>query len=310
MAGGGFMRGFLALSRTLHAALDIAAPAFCALVWLGRFPTIHITLLALLTAFAAYTSVYALNDLVGLRDDKEKFAASDVNPGYSMDASASRHPVAQGALGVRDAVIWCATWFALAVAGSYLLNQIIVLVLLAAVGIEVFYCRLLKVTYLRTALSGLVKTSGPVAAVLVVDPTPHLGRLLLLVAWLFFWEIGGQNIPSDWNDTAEDRRVEAKTIPLQFGRETAGRVILLALTASVGLSTILTSVSGAQLGPLYVFASLLVGTWLLLRPALRLYGRQAEGRLAARLFESASYYPLAMLGLICSFLAAGWVLDA
>jgi 4-hydroxybenzoate polyprenyltransferase len=156
----------------------------------GPLSAIHITLLALLTAFAAYTSIYALNDLVGLRDDKEKFAASGVNPGYSMDAAANRHPVAQGALGVRGAVIWCATWFALAVAGSYLLNQIIVLVLVAAVGIEVFYCRLLKVTYLRTLVSGLVKTSGPVAAS-GGRSTPHFGRLLL-VTWLFFWRSAGR----------------------------------------------------------------------------------------------------------------------
>lgn len=297
------MNRYLALSRTTHAGLDMAAPAFCALLWLGGFPPWQTILLSLLTAFAAYTAVYALNDIVGLKYDREKFAGSEINPGYSMDASAQRHPLAQSVLSVRSGMIWAGAWFAAAAIGSYLLNPVIVLVLLGSTVIEVFYCRLLKVTYLRTLLSGLVKTSGPIAAILVVDPNPALDRLLLMVAWLFFWEIGGQNIPSDWNDTVEDRRVDAKTIPLLFGQEHAGRIIVAALASSVIVSAFLPLISPARLGVMYVVASVLLGVLLLLQPGLRLY-RLKQGALAARLFESASYYPLANFALISTFLAA------
>jgi 4-hydroxybenzoate polyprenyltransferase len=297
------MSRFFALSRTLHGLLDIAAPAFCALLWLGRFPPWPIIVLSVVTAFAAYSSVYALNDLVGLKNDREKFGGQEVNRGYSMDAAAQRHPLAQDALSLRSGMIWAAAWFALALIGSYLLNPVIVLVLLLATALEVFYCRLLKVTHLRTLLSGLVKTSGPVAAILVVDPNPSLPRLLLMVAWLFFWEIGGQNIPSDWNDTAEDRRVGARTIPLSFGQENAGRLIVGALGISVLLSALLPLISPARLGLPYVLATILLGALLLLRPGLRLY-RLKHGALAAHLFESASYYPLANFVLISAFLAA------
>ncbi len=123
--------------------------------------------------------------------------------------------------------------------------------LVSAALLEVVYCRLLQVTHLRAILSGLVKTSGPIAAILVVDPSPDAGRLLLLVTWLFFWEIGGQNIPSDWNDTAEDRHVNACTVPLRFGLENAGRVILAALTFTVITSLFLPLISPARLGLLY-----------------------------------------------------------
>jgi 4-hydroxybenzoate polyprenyltransferase len=294
---------YLALSRTAHGILDIASPAFAALLWLGEFPPLPIIALSLFTAFAAYTSVYALNDLVGMQHDREKFAGAGINAGYSVEASAERYPLAQRVLSVRSAGIWIAAWFVLALVGSYLLNPLVVTILLVAAALEVLYCRLLKVTYWRMLVSGLVKTSGPIAAVYVVDPAPAFTPLLLIFSWLFFWEIGGQNIPADWNDTAEDRRVQAKTIPVQFGFKAAGRTVLAALLVSVGLSAFLPQISPAQLGWPFTAGTLLLGSFLLLRPAYGLL-RRKDGRLAARLFDSASYYPLAMLALISVFLAA------
>ena len=163
------------------------------------------------------------------------------------------------------------------------------------------YCLLLKVTYLRTLISGLVKSSGPVAAVLVIDPSPTPAMLLLLFAWVFFWEIGGQNIPSDWNDTAEDERVNAKTIPICFGCEKAGLAIMGALALSVIASVFLPVISPARLGWRYAVISLLLGYGLLLRPAVRLL-LSKEGRQAARLFDMASLYPLAQFTVIATFL--------
>ena len=63
---------FLALSRTPHGILDMATPALAALLWLGGFPSAGVIALGLLTAFAGYTAVYALNDLVDYRVDKEE----------------------------------------------------------------------------------------------------------------------------------------------------------------------------------------------------------------------------------------------
>ncbi len=302
------MNRYLALSRTTHGVLDLAAPAFCALLWLGGFPTVPTILLSLLTAFAAYTAVYALNDLVGARNDREKFAGTGINAGYSVEASALRYPLAQNALNLRGGLIWMGAWFVVALIGSYLLNPVIVLILLAAAALEIIYCCLLKVTYLRTLVSGLVKTSGPIAAIFVLDRSPSPVFLLLVFAWLFFWEIGGQNIPADWNDTVEDQRVNAKTVPIRFGFEKAGLMVVVALVISVGVSGFLPLISPARLGLLYVAASLLLGYFLLLRPGYQLY-RLREGGLAARLFDHASYYPLAQFGLISVFLVANQFLS-
>ncbi len=298
------MKAYFALSRTSHGILDIAAPAFCALLWLGGFPPAWRIMLALVTAFAAYTAIYALNDLVGMRFDREKFGGSGINPGYAVEASAQRYPLAQSILSVRSGLAWMAAWFALALAGCWLLNPMTALILVLAALLEVAYCLLFKVTYLRTLVSGVVKTCGPMAAIFAVDPNPAPRLLLLVFAWLFFWEIGGQNIPADWNDTAEDRRVQAKTVVLTFGFEKAGLVVMIALVLSVLASGLLPLVSPARLGALYIVVSVLLGYFMLLRPGFSLYRAASEGRLAARLFDRASYYPLAQFALISSFLLA------
>jgi len=295
------MKRFLALSRTTHGILDIAAPAFCALLWLGKFPQVQVILLSLFAAFAAYTAIYALNDLVGVHVDREKFAGAGINQGYSVEASDLRYPLAQNLLTYRSGVLWFSTWFLLALIASYYLNPVIVAVLIAAALLEIVYCLLFKVTYFRTLISGLVKASGPVAAVLVVKSDPSIQLLLLQFAWLLFWEIGGQNIPADWNDIVEDKRVNARTIPGHFGTQKAGLIVVISLVLSVIASLFLPLISPAKPGMPYLLASLLVGYFLLLEPAVQLY-RSGESRQAARLFDRASYYPLAQLVLITFFI--------
>jgi 4-hydroxybenzoate polyprenyltransferase len=294
------MKRFFALSRTTHGILDLAAPGFVAVLWLGDFPHWQIILLSIFTAFAAYTAIYALNDLVGIAVDREKFVKGGIKEGYSVEASDMRYPLAQNILSYRSGLLWFAFWFTAAIIGSYLLNPVIVFILIAATVLEVIYCLLLKVTYWRTLVSGLVKASGPIAAVFVVDANPSPNFLLLLFSWILFWEIGGQNVPADWNDTIEDQRVGAKTIPIQFGFQKAGLVVLTALGLTVITSLLLPSISPLPLGLPYLIASALVGYFLLLQPGFQLYKLQ-EGRLAARLFDKASYYPLTQLAIISLF---------
>lgn len=293
------MKRFFALSRTTHGVLDLAMPGFVALLWLGEFPEWQVLLLSLFTAFAAYTAIYALNDLVGIAVDKEKFAGG-INAGYSVEASHLRYPLAQNVLPYRSGVFWFAGWFAAALIGSYFLNPAIVIILIGAAVLEVIYCLLLKVTYLRTLVSGLVKSSGPIAAIFVVDPNPAPHLLLLVFAWVFLWEIGGQNIPADWNDTVEDKRVNAKTIPLQFGAKKAAIIVLVSLFLVVTLSLFLSRVSPLSLGSTFFIASAIAGIFLLLKPGYELY-KQKDGRFAAKLFDNASYYPLAQLLIISVF---------
>ena len=293
------MKRFFALSRTTHGVLDLANPGFVALLVLGAFPAWQIILLSIFTAFAAYTATYALNDLVGIVVDKEKFAGG-INAGYSVEASDLRYPLAQNVLSYKSGLLWFTVWFVAAAIGSYLLNPVIVIILVAASVLEVIYCLLLKVTYLRTFVSGFVKSSGPIAAVFVVNSNPSPATILLILAWVFFWEIGGQNVPADWNDTVEDQRVHAKTIPLQLGTQIAGLIVIITLGLSVLTSLFLPTISPLNLGIPYLIATAAAGIYFLLVPGYQL-NRQHEGRQAAKLFDSASYYPLAQLVIITAF---------
>lgn len=275
-------------------------PGFVALLWLGGFPSWQVLLLSLLTAVAGYTAIYALNDMVGVKVDKEKFAGSGINQGYSVEASDMRYPLARNLLSMRSGLAWFVFWYALTLIGAYLLNPAIVVIVIAAALLETTYCLLLKVTYWRTLVSGLVKSAGPIAAVYVVTPNPSLPLLLLLLAWLMFWEIGGQNIPADWNDIEEDRRVGAKTIPLTFGPQVAGTLVIVTLALAVITGLFLPLMSPLALGLPYLVASVAAGIFLLLLPGFQLY-RSHEGRQAARLFDRASHYPLAQLAIITVF---------
>lgn len=294
------MRAYLALSRSAHGVLDIAMPGFAALLWLGRFPAWDVLVVALVTALAGYTAIYALNDLVGVKVDREKFAESGPNAGYGVEASDLRYPIARGKLGFGRGLAWFIAWYLIALAGAWWLNPWLLVVVIAAPILETVYCLLFKVTWWRVLVSGVVKSLGAIAAVLVVVPEPSLPMLGLMVAWLMAWEIGGQNVPADWNDVEEDRRVGARTIPLVFGPRVAGTVVLVALIATVALSLFLPRMSPLALGIPYQIATFAAGFFLLLVPGYRLF-RSLEGRRAAYLFDRASLYPLAMLVIVTAF---------
>lgn len=298
------MRSFLALSRSTHGVLDIAMPGFAALLWLGHFPRWPVLLMALLTALAGYTALYALNDIIGVKVDREKFAGAGPNPGYSVEASDLRYPIAQGKLSLGKGIAWFAAWYVIALIGAYWLNPLLIWVVLAAPLLETAYCLLFKVSWWRVLVSGVVKSLGPVAAVLAVVPRPDTALLGLMVAWLIAWEIGGQNIPADWNDVEEDRRVGARTVPLVFGPKIAGTVVLIALLATLALGWFLPLMSPLALGMRFQLGMLAIGVILLLVPGIQLF-RSHEGRRAARLFDRASLYPLALLALVTGFVLIG-----
>lgn len=289
------MKPFIALSRLQHAVLDIATPAFCALLWLGNFPDSSVIVISLLTAFSGYTAIYALNDVIGYTVDKKKMEYSNSCFGYSVESTDLRHPIAQQVLSYTEGVAWVMAWIIFALIGAYWLNPIIMLMLLFGAVCEVAYCKLLTVTHWRLVLSGIVKSVGPIAAVFVVDHNPDPLFLALIFMWVFFWEIGGQNIPADWNDRSEDIKVNAKTIPLIFGDKTSKKIVLLSLLLATLLSGFLLIISPLRLGLAYLVLSALIGVALLIWPAIKLYLADTITDQPARLFDLASYYPLALL---------------
>jgi 4-hydroxybenzoate polyprenyltransferase len=289
---------FLALSRIPHVLLDIATPAFAALLWLGHFPPITVILIGIVTAFAGYTAVYALNDLTDFRVDKEKMQHGDRGEADDyLDAPSIPHPIAQGALSFRKGLLWILAWGALAVIGAYLLNPVCVIIFTVACALEMLYCLMLRVTHLRSIISGAVKTSGGIAAVFAVEAHPSSSFLSVLFLWLFFWEIGGQNVPNDWTEMEMDRRIGAKTLPVMFGLDRSSIIILGSLLMTVIISAFLFRLAPGRFELPFFIASLVVGIYLLIIPAFRLQ-KTKQSRHALVLFNRASFYPLALLVLI------------
>ena len=286
---------FFALSRTPHGLLDMCTPAFGALLWLGTFPAWDVVMIGLATTFAGYTAVYALNDIVDYRVDREKAAAVGLSSsGGDLDSVFVRHPMAQGLLTLKEGLAWALFWAVGALIGAYILNPVCVLIFVGGCALETIYCLMWRVSPFRTFVSGAVKTSGAAAAVFAVDPDPSGVFLLWLFSLLFFWEIGGQNIPNDWSDVSDDKQLNARTIPIQWGIQAASVLILGAIILTLAVNAVIYSFSRADYAITFVILSLAVGCYLLLLPALKLF-KTRERSHAMLLFNKASYYPLALL---------------
>jgi 4-hydroxybenzoate polyprenyltransferase len=183
-----------------------------------------------------------------------------------------RHPIAQGFLSFKEGLAWSLAWGILALLGAYMLNPVCAAIFLAGALLESVYCLMWRVSHFRTIVSGGVKTTGALAAVFAVDPNPSLVFILILFLCLFFWEIGGQNIPADWTDIEEDRQLNAQTIPVFF-------------------------VTRVRFEIPYILATVFTGGYLLLNPAVKLY-KTKERREVMTLFNKASYYPVSLLAIV------------
>ncbi|MCE5335404.1 MAG: UbiA family prenyltransferase [Desulfobacteraceae bacterium] len=288
----------MALSRTPHGMLDMAAPALAALLWLGSVPTLSVIVLGSLTAFAGYTAVYALNDVVDFKTDRKKIEECGLKcSAGDIDAVYARHPMAQGLLSLRDGLLWTGAWGAIALGGAYLLNPACAVIFVLGCLAEAVYCLMLRLSWTRVLVSGAVKCMGGLAAIYAVVPEPSALFLGGFLMWFFFWEIGGQNVPNDWCDLEEDMRMHAETVPVRFGTDGAARIIAVSLLIAVAASLALFWLTPARLHAVYFAGALPAGVFLLLVPAWRLFERRTADA-AAVLFNRASYYPLTMLVVI------------
>jgi 4-hydroxybenzoate polyprenyltransferase len=195
------------------------------------------------------------------------------------------------------AIAWAGGWALVSLAAAFRLNPVCAYILVAGCLLEAVYCLLLKVSQFRALVSGVVKTLGGVAAVFAVDRAPDPALLLLLFLWLFFWEIGGQNVPADWHDIEEDRALKARTIPVYYGPRGGSIIILVTLGVSVALSGFLFRQAPLAFPPYLFIAAMAAGFFLLLLPALRLFRTLSRDH-ASALFNSASYYPASLLAIV------------
>jgi len=217
--------------------------------------------------------------------------------GNDLDSIIVRHPMAQGLLSFKEGLFWALSWALLALTGAYILNPVCVLIFLCGCALETLYCILWRVSPFRTIVSGAVKTSGAIAAVFAVDPHPSGMYITCLFLLLFFWEIGGQNIPNDSFDVEEDKRFNARTIPVVYGIRTANVIIVATVVLTLITSTVIFYFSWTIYSISFILVSVAVGIYLLLLPALKLYQSRHRSH-AMALFNKASYYPAVLLVIV------------
>lgn len=289
---------FLALSRTPHGLIDMTTPFMAALLWLGTFPSFTVMLLGIVTVFSGYTAVYALNDVVDYKNDLKKAAAGEFeSTGGDLDAVLVRHPMAQGLLSFKEGAAWVGGWGVITMIGAWLLNPVCLGIFFGGCLLEALYCFLWNKSPYRVVVNGIVKTLGAVAAVYAVDPSPNSGFVVTLFLMLFFWEIGGQNIPNDWTDIAVDRKWGAATIPVRFSSRKCQLLIMGSLLLTLLFCRIAFGFSQKGFEPIYLVLAAGFGVFLLIWPAIRLtYFGSTEAAMV--LFNRASYYPMVLLGVV------------
>ena len=246
------IRKFFGLSRMTHSVLDVAHPAIGALLVLGAFPGASTVVIGLVAAFAGFTAVFALNDVMDSKVDCEKMAKlTGKKDCFDIDSVGYRHPIAQGALTFNAALGWVIAWGLVSLSLAFILRPLCAGLMVGALLLEIGYCRLLRVTHWKTFLSGAMVAVGGLAGVYAVAAAPPVGFVALFFVWAFAWEVGCRNIPNDWSDLEEDIAMRVRTFPVRYGRRTSTWVSFSLLCVDGGRKPVLPAPGArAARGPL------------------------------------------------------------
>jgi 4-hydroxybenzoate polyprenyltransferase len=236
----------LDLSRSRSALLSLGEPILGALLAGRGIPSLRVSLLGLVAALAGYFCVYSLNDLLDLRADREELRVASTDPlswrpaVTHLDITTLRHPVAAGALPLWAAVTWVSVLGVIGLSAAYLLRPLCAWLFVACALLEVLYCSLRRVSWLKTIVAGLLVAMGALAGWFAVGEATW--GALAFFALLFTWEVAGRNLSNDLADVTHDRMVGITTLASVHGARTA----VTAITIGAGLMPLLALV---QPGP-------------------------------------------------------------
>ena len=287
---------FLALSRTPHLLIDLATPMAAALLCIGRFPPLSTIILGLITVFAGYASIYALNDVTDYQLDRKRMGELPREQAcFDLDCIFVRHPLAQGFITVAGGMMWTALWGLIALVGAALLNPVCAAIFVIGAMLEMIYCKFYGYSQWKILIAATVKNLGSLAAIYAVNPDPPLQFILIIFIWIALWEVGGQNIPNDLVDMGEDRRLGGKTIPVVYGPNLSVLIILITLVASFVMGLGLVFLSPLAFKGAYLVGAIVSGLLFLLLPLKKFLAERGTTR-AINLFNQASLYPVGIFG--------------
>ena len=241
--------------------------------------------LGLVASTAGMLCVYAANDLLDLRIDREavrSMTSPKVAEGYDIDVVAVRHPVALGVLSTRLAIAWVVGLGLVAFGFAFWIRPGCAYIFAGCVCLEALYCALKRRTWLKTIPGGTMVGLGALAGWYAVRDFDLYALAFFFL--LTFWEIFGRNVTNDLADMSHDAPLGIKTLATVHGPKWSARV-------SLGGTTAILVVAALQQGGIFLRLLLVVAAaWSMTLPALGLV-RSPEEETAQRVFNRASLFP-------------------
>lgn len=284
------LRALLGFSRIMISSFALAQAALASVLALKGLPSVKVILLGSIACLSGSYALTATNDLFDYKIDKERLKHLRTVEGFDVGQIFIRQPLARGVICFHTAIIWILSLSTISLIFAYLIKPSLVLVSLIIGLLVVTYSVMSRLSILKLIVVATLVSLGAAAGWLAVSNQSFL--LLIFVLWMFFWEIGGRNIPNDFTDIEEDRELELKTIPVEYGRKKASKICFSCLLVSFGISIAVAIL--ADISQFFVVAVCLLGITMLLIPGYRLL-RKPEPQVSLRLFNFACFYPFAVL---------------
>lgn len=254
---------------------------------ISALPSARVMTLGLIAATAGNFAVYSLNDILDHRVDRRSLEFGKAERDASDFAVAVRkHPLAWGDISLAVSITWVASLGLTAAVIAYVLNPACLAAFGGCVALEVTYCALRKLTWMKTFLSGAMVSLGALAGLLAVAPLDT--RAIYLFAFLALWEIYGRNFSNDLADVKSDSSVGIKTVATTFGNKTSAYSILLGAAATIMFPLVM------PMPWLSRIIAVAIGVPTMLLPAIELAKEPTSERSGAY-FNKASYYPVYFL---------------
>ncbi len=284
------LRALLGFSRVMVSSFALAQAALATVLALKGLPSIKIMLLGSIACLSGSYALTATNDFFDYEIDKERLEKLRTVQGFDMGQIFIRQPLARGIIGRRTAIIWILSLSTISLIFAYLIKPSLLVISIVIGLLVVTYSYMSRLSILKIFLIGTLVSLGAAAGWLAVSN--HNNFLLAFVLWMFFWEIGGRNIPNDLADIEEDRSLKLKTIPVIFGEKKASQICFSCLLATFFISVVFAVI--LDINQFFVISVSLVGFFMLVLPAYKLL-RKPEPKVSLQLFNSAVFYPITVL---------------
>ena len=285
------IKSLLGMSRAPVAIFVVAHAGLAAILAKGEMPETRIIIIGIFACLTGTAALISLNDLLDVELDRKRMAYANVDSSLDLGSLFIHHPVAKGVIGMRLGIAWSTV---LSLISLYLISLIradLWPIFIAIAVCVVLYSKLSQVTFLKFLAVAMAVTLGALAGWFAVGGVVNRAFIIFAV-WTFVWEIGGRNIPNDFNDIEEDRPLGTKTIPVVFGPERAAQAVFTMLVLTFFLSIAMVGTTGFSV--YFKVAVPLLGIYLLLFPGMMLL-LDARPEVSVKLYNRSAFYPLVLL---------------